>query len=340
MNEVVKYSNELHELKFNSMNEAQQNVFFTLLQQFRNTNGDTLKLDFNKVFELAQIANSSSYRKEILDKLGKLQEFKFRYQINELGDLRQDVIFPSIETDSKNKILKIRVSQGFKERYINSPLKGWTRYELAEFVGLSGTYTKTIYRYLKQFKSRGRWRIRYDDFKELLGIPESYRARDIDKQILQPALKDLSAERNLFDQRRTPFEKLVVNKHKKGREIETLEFCFMPQPVSELDKDERQHERNLDTIANDIKRQDMLRQLKRSNPITGKAVNDFDPYIGRYLRIYNEKMNVTDILKIQSFEQSGEQIEVKLFNVDDGFRSSMRFDSFKHFKNTFERYGD
>ena len=30
MNEVVKYSNELHELKFNSLNEAQQNVFFTL----------------------------------------------------------------------------------------------------------------------------------------------------------------------------------------------------------------------------------------------------------------------------------------------------------------------
>lgn len=27
MNEIVKYSNELHELKFNSLTEAQQNVF-------------------------------------------------------------------------------------------------------------------------------------------------------------------------------------------------------------------------------------------------------------------------------------------------------------------------
>ena len=344
MNEVVKYSNELHELKFNSMNEAQQNVFFTLLQQFRNTNGDTLELDFNKIFELAQIANNSSYRKEILDKLGRLQEFKFRYQINELGDLRQDVIFPSIETDSKNKILKIRVSQGFKERYINSPLKGWTRYELAEFVGLSGTYTKTIYRYLKQFKSSGRWRIRYDDFKELLGIPESYRARDIDKQILQPALKDLSAERNLFDQRRTPFEKLVVKKHKKGREIEALEFCFMPQPVSALEKDERQHERNLTTIANDIQREQELRKLKKAapktHPITGKEIDETQEYLGRYLRIYNDKLGLTDMLKIEKIEKSGEQLEVFLRNVDDDFRSSMRFDSFKHFKNTFERYGD
>lgn len=344
MNEVVKYSNELHELKFNSLNEAQQNVFFTLLQQFRKASGDTLELDFNKIFELAQIANSSSYRKEILDKIGKLQEFKFRYQINELGDLRQDVIFPSIETDSKNKVLRIRVSQGFKERYINSPLKGWTRYELAEFVNLNGTYTKTIYRYLKQYRQTGRWCIRYDDFKELLGIPESYQSCDIDKRILKPAIKELSAERSLFDMRRTPFEKLVVIKHKKGREIEALEFCFMPQPVSELDKDERQHERNLTIIANDIQREQELRKLKRAapktHPITGKEIDETQEYLGRYLRIHNDKLGLTDMLKIEKIEKSGEELEVFLRNVDDGFRSSMRFDNFKHFKNTFEKYGD
>ena len=344
MNEVVKYSNELHELKFNSMNEAQQNVFFTLLQQFRNTDGYTLELDFNKLFELAQISQGTNYRKEILDKLGKLQEFKFRYQINDLGDLQQDIIFPSIRTDSKNRVLKIKVSEGFKERYINSPLKGWTRYELAEFVGLNGTYTKTIYRYLKQFKSSGRWRIRYDDFKELLGIPESYQSCDIDKRILKPTLKELSAERNLFDQRRTPFEKLVVIKHKKGREIEALEFCFMPQPVSVLEKDERQHERNLTIIANDIQRGQELRKLKRAapktHPITGKEIDETQEYIGRYLRIYNDKLGLTDMLKIEKIEKSGEQLEVKVLNVDDGFRSSMSFDNFKHFKNTFDRYGD
>ena len=344
MNEVVKYSNELHELKFNSMNEAQQNVFFTLLQQFRNTDGYTLELDFNKIFELAQIANNSSYRKEILNKLRQIQTITFMYEINDLGDLQQDVIFPSIRTDTQNRRLFVKVSKGFKDRYISSPLKGWTRYELAEFVGLNGTYTKTIYRYLKQFKSSGRWRIRYDDFKELLGIPESYQSCDIDKRILKPTLKELSAERNLFDQRRTPFEKLVVKKHKKGREIEALEFCFMPQPVSAIEKDERQHERNLTIIANDIQREQELRKLKRAapktHPITGKEIDETQEYLGRYLRIHNDKLGLTDMLKIEKIEKSGEQLEVFLRNVDDDFRSSMRFDNFKHFKNTFERYGD
>ena len=161
MNEVVKYSNELHELKFNSMNEAQQNVFFTLLQQFKITDGYTLELDFNKVFELAQIAQGTNYRKEILNKLRQIQTITFMFQINDLRRFAaEDVIFPSMRTDTQNRRLFVKVSKGFKDRYISSPLKGWTRYELAEFVGLSGTYTKTIYRYSKQFRSSGRWRIR------------------------------------------------------------------------------------------------------------------------------------------------------------------------------------
>jgi replication protein B len=309
------------------MNEAQQNVFFTLLQQFRKASGDTLELDFNKLFELAQISQGTNYRKEILDKLSRLQEFKFRYQINDLGDLRQDVIFPSIETDSKNKILKIRVSQGFKERYINSPLKGWTRYELAEFVNLSGTYTKTIYRYLKQFKSSGRWRIRYDDFKELLGVPEKYRASEIDKWILKPAIKELSAERNLFDMRRTPFEKLVVIKHKKGREIEALEFCFMPQPVSELEKDEKENERNLATIARDIQREERLRSLKQNK------IDELKPYLFQSVRVKNPNTQEYDTLKIIELNYNQDKIKAKLKNSDDDYITEMTFESIKHLQN-------
>lgn len=327
MNEVVKYSNELHELKFNSMSEAQQNIFFTLLQQLRNSSDYTLELDFNKVFELAQIADNSSYRKEILDKLSKLQEFKFRYETNNKGDLAQEVIFPKIETDSKNKVLKIKVSEDFKDRYINSPLKGWTRYELAEFVNLSGTYTKTIYRYLKQFRSSGRWRIRYDDFKELLGIPESYRTTNIDQQILKPTIKELSAERNLFDMRRTPFQKLSVRKFKKGREIETLEFTFMPQPVSELEKDEKENERNLATIARDIQREERLRSLKQNK------IDELKPYLFQSVRVKNPNTQEYDTLKIIELNYNQDKIKAKLKNSDDDYITEMTFESIKHLQN-------
>ena len=327
MNEVVKYSNELHELKFNSLNEAQQNVFFTLLQQFRNTDGYTLELDFNKVFELAQIANSSSYRKEILNKLRQIQTITFMYEINDLGDLQQDVIFPSIRTDTQNRRLFVKVSKGFKDRYISSPLKGWTRYELAEFVNLSGTYTKTIYRYLKQYRQTGRWCIRYDDFKELLCVPEKYRASEIDKWILKPAIKELSAERNLFDMRRTPFQKLSVRKFKKGREIETLEFTFMPQPVSELEKDEKENERNLATIARDIQREERLRSLKQNK------IDELKAYLFQSVRVKNPHTQEYDTLKIIELNYYQDKIKAKLKNSDDDYITEMTFESIKHLQN-------
>ena len=223
--------------------------------------------------------------------------------------------------------MRIRVSQGFKERYINSPLKGWTRYELAEFVNLSGTYTKTIYRYLKQYRQTGRWCIRYDDFKELLGIPESYKAGNIDQRILKPIIKELSAERNLFDMRRTPFQKLSVRKFKKGREIETLEFTFMPQPVSELEKDEKENERNLATIARDIQREERLRSLKQNK------IDELKPYLFQSVRVKNPNTQEYDTLKIIELNYNQDKIKAKLKNSDDDYITEMTFESIKHLQN-------
>ena len=226
MNEVVKYSNELHELKFNSMNEAQQNVFFTLLQQFR---------------------------------------------------------------------------------------------------------------------SSGRWRIRYDDFKELLGIPDSYQSNNIDQQILKPAIKELSAERNLFDQRRTPFKGLCVKKVKSGRSIEALEFCFMPQPVSELDKDMRQHERNLTIIANDIQKDQTLRQLKRKSSkqeVDDVSVEELQIYLYRNLRLYDKQFDRYNVVKIQRIlaipNSYGVRIEWQ--NVDDGFKQHFDLPSAAAAQNFISKY--
>lgn len=44
---------------FNSISEAQQNVFFTLLQQLKQHDGYTLELDYKTVFELAQAPEKS-----------------------------------------------------------------------------------------------------------------------------------------------------------------------------------------------------------------------------------------------------------------------------------------
>ena len=97
---------------------------------------------------------------------------------------------------------------------------GFTRFELAEFVNLSGSYAKTLYRLLKQYRTSGSWLVASEEFKTLLNIPKSYRQRDIDKQILTPCIKQLSRELDMFDTVRVPFRNLKVEKiKKKGRGV-------------------------------------------------------------------------------------------------------------------------
>lgn len=226
MNEVVKYSNELHKINFSALSEAQQNILFTLLYEIKHQNTDFLELDIIKISKLADInTRNKGYFIELLNGLTRFQELKFRYEINEQGDLRQEVIFPMLETQLKDNKIFLKVSSGFRERFllVNNE---FTRYELAEFVSLSSKYTKTIYRYLKQFRHTGLWKIDYDEFKEILGIPNSYISTMIDKQIIKPAIKQLIQEKHLFDIIRVPFKNLKYEKIKQSNKIKFLKFTF------------------------------------------------------------------------------------------------------------------
>ena len=263
--------------------------------------------------------------------MGVLQDFKIQYTYERNSDKNataQEVIFPRLQIyDDKNgEVLNVKVSEAFRERYLKA-MPQFTRFELEEFVNLSGTYAKTIYRFLKQYRQTGVWRVKYKDFIELLGIPESYRATNIDQQILKPVIKQLSTERNLFDLRRIPFKGLMVRKIKSGKFIEALEFCFIPQPVSELEKDEKENERNLATIARDIQREERLRSLKQNK------IDELKAYLFQSVRVKNPHTQEYDTLKIIELNYYQDKIKAKLKNSDDDYITEMTFESIKHLQN-------
>ena len=227
----IAYKNDLNAINLNGLSETQMNIFFTLLERLQYSQDNTIKIELNELYELAQIPLSTEFRKSILERLKVLQNYTFMYDPSPTKTA-QLVILPYLEIDSEQKIIKAEVMPQFKERYLTSDFgKGkWTRYDLMEFVYLPSTYTKTIYRFLKQWRTKGEWEISYNDFKDILGIPHSYQASDIDKQIIKPSIKVLSEiTHTLFDTERTPFENLKCEKIKNGRKIETLIFRFKPQ---------------------------------------------------------------------------------------------------------------
>ena len=241
----IAYKNDLNAINLNGLSETQMNIFFTLLERLQYSQDNTIKIELNELYELAQIPLSTEFRKSILERLKVLQNYTFMYDPSPTKTA-QLVILPYLEIDSEQKIIKAEVMPQFKERYLTSDFgKGkWTRYDLMEFVYLPSTYTKTIYRFLKQWRTQGKWEISYNDFKDILGIPNSYKACDIDKQIIKPSIKVLSEiTHTLFDTERTPFENLKCEKIKKGRKIETLIFTFKPQ----YNKEPQQKEQTIAT---------------------------------------------------------------------------------------------
>lgn len=236
MNEVVKYANELNKINFSTLTPNQQNILFTILTLMKDSEGNTAEYKLSHILELAQIDKRSNvdYIHDLFDKIKDLQAFVFRYKDEQKDEYYQETIFPKMVINPQKDSLKITIAPEFKRMYL-AVYKNFTYFQLAEFAEIPSTYAKTIYRCLRQFHNAGYWDVAWSDFLEILGIPQSYRARDIDKQILHPTLKFL-AEPGLFDPERVPFYGLNFKKEKKGKKIERIIFNFEPKTTLEQEQ--------------------------------------------------------------------------------------------------------
>ena len=53
---------------------------------------------------------------------------------------------------------------------LNIDTGNWTQFEFFEFATLKSVYSKTVYRFLKQYRKTGFWKVGLEDFKSLLSI--------------------------------------------------------------------------------------------------------------------------------------------------------------------------
>lgn len=253
MGDIVRYHNDLNKVRIPNISELEQNLLMLILVEIKNTRaGDIKELDvrtLQKAFE-----NDFKNNTEIGKYLLSLRDSFFKADFQRIVIDRENLVkletinlfskFALVYDEPKDKPkeewtnfvgLELSVNPEF-EYIINELTANFTAFELAEFVGLSGKYTKTLYRLLKQFRSTGRAYFEWEHFKEIMDMPASYAMRDIEKRILKPALKELTKERTLFDQTRIPFEKLSYEKKKgngrgRGGNVIGIEFTFKPENI-------------------------------------------------------------------------------------------------------------
>ncbi|ELU3200567.1 replication initiation protein, partial [Campylobacter jejuni] len=206
------------------------------LKKFFNPDKRKIIIPQKKFIELCRLNDSKMDYKEIFfaidDCLKKLCNFLISYQKDER------TIYNFVCFEEANIIadeVHITLQSRFYDMIINKKF-GFTAFELAEFAELSGKYTKTLYRLLKQFRTTGKAYFEWEEFCRIMKIPENYRQIDIDQRILKPAIKELSKERNLFDQIRVPFKNLAYEKEKtagrgRGGKVSGISFTFKPENI-------------------------------------------------------------------------------------------------------------
>lgn len=256
MNEFVKYHNDLNKLKLPSFTEQEQNLLFIILAKIKNSKDKTIRLFRNDL--MPEKMESIDYFTNIINSL----RFKFfKSTLSYIIETETHIIDRTInlfntmdihcqkknpqdghDTSKIIECIDFKVNTEF-EYLLNQLTANFTRFELAEFIALSGKYTKTLYRLLKQYRQTGFLKMEWSEFARVMDIPIDYSQTNIDKWILKPALKELSQPRNLFDQERIPFKNLKYEKIKgkgrgRGGNVIGIEFVFEKQTELLTDKEQ------------------------------------------------------------------------------------------------------
>lgn len=246
MCQIVKYQNELNRYPIFKLTDIEQDLFMALLSKTSFSDNQWIETNLYDLLDEIDYSRTSviSIEEKVDSMIDKLCSPKIRLKTG--STVRLFVCFDELEYDEITHHLKLHLQDTFFETIKNYRL-GFTRFELAEFVTLSGSYTKTLYRLLKQYRSKGSWQVSIEDFKKLLNVPENYRQCDIDTRVLKPAIKQLSKEHDLFDTVRIPFKNLKVEKLKKagrgargrGGVITALKFTFDAEKIKEVPEEKK-----------------------------------------------------------------------------------------------------
>jgi plasmid replication initiation protein len=199
-------------------NNTEVNLFFTLCNKLKDKGNLTVNVPFE---ELKELSNYYSHDKKLfIQDLEKFYDkvFSLTYREETENVIRKFILFTKVEIYKDKEYVAIGVNPDL-EHIINSLTSNFTKFELREMTHLKSTYSKHMFRILKQYKHTGYVKIKIDDFRERLDIPNSYRMTNINQKVLAPIIKELGFI----------FNNLNINKikaKKKGRKIEWLEFTF------------------------------------------------------------------------------------------------------------------
>lgn len=233
---TIKLHNDFYKLKIGSWNALEQNIFFGILANCHDQTEFVFTLADLNSFIVGHRLTANEMLKQVLSlekRIFKLDCTLIKSVNANLHQRQKLNLFSSFEIcyngkkddfeNGKLKELKIKINPDFAY-LIKDIRKNYTEYDLQEFLSIKGKYTRTLYQNLKKFRSTGILRVKWDNFLDLMGIPNTYQSGDIDKQILKPSIKALT---NTFQN--LTYTKIKQKGRGRGGKVVAIEFVFKPQ---------------------------------------------------------------------------------------------------------------
>lgn len=226
--ELVKYKNDMNKLSFKGFSKNDMNLFMSICSKVKEKESNEIILDFDSLRTI------SGYTATAIDNF-----------IKDLRKMSRDVMSVNCEIITENKIdmfnlfsrftidkdtqtLTVRINSEFTWllNEFTDKMKGYTTFELYEFVGLQSRYTKNLYRILKQWRTNGEFTFNsIDDFKLKLDVPESYTNKKITQKVIKPAVTEMQE----LDKSFKNFKCEPLYLHKRGKPLAGYKFTWEPE---------------------------------------------------------------------------------------------------------------
>lgn len=219
MGEIVKYNNKMNNMPLKNFEKNDLDFFYAICSKVKNKGSEIIEIPFKEIKSLTKYEQAQIRFISDLDRMNKkLINCSGRFENND--EIVYFNLFSTFRIIKSREVLKIRVNADFIW-LLNDIAKEFTSFELQEYVSLDYTYSKGLYRLLKQWKTKGKTPMyKVDEFKELLSTP-NYTPKDIMKEIINPAIDDINKHKAFKNLRCE-----VIYARKRGRPVEGYIFHF------------------------------------------------------------------------------------------------------------------
>ena len=225
-NEIVKYHSELNTIPLRKFTPVEMNLFFSIVSRMREKGDKTVRFTFDQLKDLSNYKATANNRfiDDLQNTYEKILSLRFGSRSESGLNRSMFVMFTEFEIvgNADEPYVDIRIYE--KALPLLNNLDSWTRYSLQQFNELQSSYAKTMFRLLKQFRTKGFAYFSKEDFHELLDIPKSYwnNQANVDNRVIKPIQQELTAI----------FKGLTIKKKYgkgRGKPVIGYQFTFKPE---------------------------------------------------------------------------------------------------------------